>query len=419
MVSSSVSPSAMAGMAILRVLIQLLMAMVASWRIVFSAASPFLRLRAPSRVMRWVFSSFFWPTEVAHSSLMLVRRLTMLMASLTASSVFFMTGCSKEVAPVAAPAQPVRVVVVGHDSSANADAATGLVGSQEEFRLGFKTGGLISRMLVEAGDHVRAGQTLASLDTTELDAQVRQISESLNKAKRDAARAESLFKQGVLAEQVAQDARTQVAMMESNLSAARFNRQQAVIVAPANGVVLQRLAEAREVTAPGTPVLVVSRADQGWVLRVGLNDQAATRVKVGDSALVRINAYPGQTFNSRVKEVGAATDPRTGTITVTLALPSVAGVKFIAGQVGEAQLLSSKNSGQQLTVPLGAVLEGQDKKAKVYIVDAQNKAQQKIIEVGAIQDDRVIVTAGLQAGQRVVSEGAAWLNPGMPVRVLR
>lgn len=343
----------------------------------------------------------------------------LLMATLTAFSVFFMNGCSNEVTPVAAPAQPVRVVVVGHDSSANTDVATGLVGSQEEFRLGFKTGGLISRMLVEAGDNVRAGQTLATLDTTELDAQVRQISESLNKAKRDAARAESLFKQGVLAEQVAQDARTQVAMMESNLSAARFNRQQAVIVAPANGVVLQRLAEAREVTAPGTPVLVVSRADQGWVLRVGLNDQAATRVKVGDSALVRINAYPGQTFNSRVKEVGAATDPRTGTITVTLALPSVAGVKFIAGQVGEAQLLSSKNSGQQLTVPLGAVLEGQDKKAKVYIVDAQNKAQQNIIEVGAIQDDRVIVTAGLKAGQRVVSEGAAWLNPGMPVRVLR
>lgn len=343
----------------------------------------------------------------------------LVMATLTASSVFFVTGCSKASAPVTAPAQPVRVVVVGHDSSANTDVATGLVGSHEEFRLGFKTGGLISRMLVEAGDSVKAGQTLATLDTTELDAQVRQISESLSKAKRDAVRAETLFKQGVLAEQVAQDARTQVAMMESNLSAARFNRQQAVIVAPANGVVLQRLAEAREVTAPGTPVMVVSRADQGWVLRVGLNDQAATRVNVGDSALVRINAYPGQTLNSRVKEVGAATDPRTGTITVTLALPNMTGIKYIAGQVGEAQLLSSKSGSQQLTVPLGAVLEGQDKKAKVYIVDAQNKAQLKFIEAGAIQDDRVVVTAGLQAGQRVVSEGAAWLNPGMTVRVLR
>lgn len=334
-------------------------------------------------------------------------------------SLCLTAGCSTETTPTTTPAQPVRVVVVGHDSRVTADVATGLVGSQEEYRLGFKTGGLISRMLVEAGDTVRAGQTMATLDTTELDAQVRQISENLNKAKRDATRAETLFKQGVLAEQVAQDARTQVAMLESNLSAARFNRQQAVIVSPANGVVLQRLAEAREVTAPGTPVLVVSRADQGWILRVGLNDQAATRVKVGDTALVRINAYPGQTLNSRVKEVGAASDPRTGTVTVTLALPNVSGIKYIAGQVGEAQLLSATNTSQALTIPLGALLEGDQRRAKVYVLDSQNKAQLKIIETGVIQGDRVVVTAGLQAGQRVVSEGAAWLNPGMPVRVLK
>lgn len=330
-----------------------------------------------------------------------------------------LTGCGQDVVPVKAEMQPVRVIVVGNDSVASSDAATGLVGSQEEFRLGFKTGGLISRMLVEAGDSVRAGQTLATLDTTEIDAQVRQVSESLSKAKRDAERAEKLFKQGVLAEQVAQDARTQVAMMESNLSAARFNRQQAVIVAPANGVVLQRLAEAREVTAPGTPVLVVSRADQGWVLRVGLNDQAATRVKVGDTALVRLNAYPGQSLNSRVKEVGAASDPRTGTITVTLTLPNNAGLKYIAGQVGEAQLQSSTAATQRLTVPLSAVLEGEGHKAKVYVIDDKNKAQLKVIETGDIQNSRVVVMAGLQNGERVVSEGAAWLNPGMPVRILR
>ena len=338
---------------------------------------------------------------------------------LVLATMVMLTGCGQDAAPQPAELQPVRIVVVGHDSVANNDAATGLVGSQEEFRLGFKTGGLISRMLVEAGDSVRAGQTLATLDTTETDAQVRQVSESLNKAKRDAERADKLFKQGVLAEQVAQDARTQVAMMESNLSAARFNRQQAVIVAPANGVVLQRLAEAREVTAPGAPVLVVSRADQGWVLRVGLNDQAATRVKVGDKAVVRLNAYPDQSLSSQVKEVGAASDPRTGTITVTLMLPAEPGVKYIAGQVGEALLQSASGDTQHLTVPIGAVLEGQGHRAKVYVIDAQNKAQLKTIETGSIQAERVIVMAGLQRGERVVSEGAAWLNPGMPVRILR
>ena len=223
----------------------------------------------------------------------------------------------------------------------------------------------------------------------------------------------------MIAEQLAQDARTQVAMLESNLSAVRFNRQQSVIVAPSDGVVLQRLAEAREVTAPGAPVLVVSRADQGWMLRVGLNDQAATRVKKGDSADIRLNAYPARVLHGTVKEIGAASDLRTGTVTVTLTLPAEPGIKYIAGQVGEAQLRSAAQSLPELTVPLGSVLEGHGKHANVYVIDRQNKAQLKQITVGKIQEDRVIVLAGLQPGERVVSEGAAWLNPGMPVRILR
>lgn len=328
-------------------------------------------------------------------------------------------GCGQEVAPAKVELQPVRVIRAGHDSVTRQDVASGLVGSQEELRLGFKTGGLINRMLVEAGDSVRAGQTLATLDTTESDAQLRQVSESLNKARRDAERAEKLFKQGVIAEQVAQDARTQVAVMESNLSAARFNRQQAIIVAPANGVVLQRLAEAREVTAPGAPVLVVSRADKGWVLRAGLNDQAATRVRVGDVASIRLNAYPDRSLESRVKEIGAASDPRTGTITVTLTLPDDAGLKYMAGQVGEARLTSHSAETHALTVPLSAVLEGEGHRAKVYVIDDTQKAQLRVIETGAIQDSRVVVTSGLKNGEQVVSEGAAWLNPGMPVRILR
>lgn len=332
---------------------------------------------------------------------------------------FLLTACGSDVVPSKADLQPVRIEIAGHNSMANSDVATGLVGSQEEFRLAFKTGGLINRMLVEAGDSVHAGQTLAMLDTTETDAQVRQASESLVKAKRDAERASTLFKQGVIAEQVTQDARTQVAVLESNLSAVRFNRQQAIMVAPADGIVLQRLAEAREVTAPGAPVLVVSRADQGWVLRVGLNDRAATRVKIGDKAYVRLNAYPDSVLESRVKEVGAASDPRTGTITVTVTLPARPNIKYVAGQVGEARLQSGGSNTQHLTVPLGAVLEGEHHRAKVYVIDSKNHAQLKTIETGEIQEDRVAVMAGLQPGERVVSEGAAWLNPGMPVRILR
>lgn len=339
--------------------------------------------------------------------------------SLLAISSLVLLACSETRTPEAAPVQPVRVITAGADSSAARILATGLVGSQEEARLGFKTGGVISSIRVEAGARVSRGQVLATLDNTEINAQVRQASEGLTKARRDRDRAEQLFKMGVLAEQAVQDARTQVALAEASLSSASFNRQHATITAPGNGIVLQRLAEPRELAAPGAPILVVSREAQGWVLRIGLNDKAATQVRIGDPAEVRLAAYPTHVITGTVREIGGASDPRTGTVPAKVSLPAVPGLNYISGQVGEAAITPRQNTSLRITVPLGAILEGNRDQATLYVISADNKAVRRQVTVGRIQDDRVEVLAGVQAGERVVSEGAAWLNPGAPVRVLR
>lgn len=332
-----------------------------------------------------------------------------------------LTACSREPAPTTPQAQPVRVTVVGASATPARVVATGIVGSREETRLSFKTGGVISRILVEAGASVRKGQLLAALDSTEIDAQLRQAEENLGKARRDRERAEQLFKMGLLAQQPVQDARTQLALAESALTSVRFNRQHASIVAPADGVVLQRLAEPRELAAPGAPILITSRDDLGWVLRVGLSDQDAVRVHPGDAAEVSLNAYPGRTLDARVHEVGAASDLRSGTVTATLQLPATTGVKYLAGQVGEARILASagKDAPSVLAVPLGAILEGNGRQADVYVIGSDLKAMKRRVTLGSIHDASVEVVSGLQPGERVVSEGAAWLNAGMPVRILR
>lgn len=332
-----------------------------------------------------------------------------------------LVACSRAPAPAAPQAQPVRVVIVGASTSKDSVTATGIVGSREETRLSFKTGGVISRILVEAGDKVRKGQILAALDSTEIDAQLRQAEENLAKTRRDRDRAEQLFKMGLLAQQLVQDARTQVALAESSMTSVRFNRQYATIVAPADGSVLQRLAEPRELAAPGAPILVTSRDDLGWVLRVGLSDQDAVRVHPGDAVEIHLNAYPEQVISTRVREVGAASDLRSGTVTATVTLPALAGVKYLTGQVGEARIVPQAAAGTApgLSVPLGAILEGNGHEAGVYVIGTDLKAARRTVTLGSIHSDNVDVVAGLQPGERVVSEGAAWLNAGMPVRILR
>lgn len=332
-------------------------------------------------------------------------------------------GCSGKPAPAtASDIQPVRVVRAGTASGAPDVVATGLVGSQEEARLSFKTGGIIQSLRVDAGDRVRAGQVLAVLDGTELNAGQRQADASADKARRDYERAEKLFQQGLIAEQSVQDARTQLAVADSSRASARFNQQQAVLVAPGPGVVLQRLAQPHELAAPGAPVLIVSRDDLGWVLRVGLDDQAAVRVHAGDTARVTLSAYPGRVIETRVRDVGAAADPATGTVTASLFLPSDLGLTYMAGQVGEARIQAhAANAGtgtQVLSVPLGAILEGNGHAASLYVIDDKHVAHRRQVQTGVIHDGQVTVTDGLAPGEQVVSEGAAWLNPGTTVRIL-
>lgn len=328
-----------------------------------------------------------------------------------------LVACSPAPTPSSDNTQPVRVIVVGAAPTAATVQATGQLGYQEETRLSFKTGGLIQQLTVEAGDRVRQGQVLARLDATEVEAGFRQAAAAADKARRDLQRAEQLYRDGVLAEQQVQDARTQLQQAEAALSAARFNREQSVIRAAGDGVVLQRLAEPGETVPPGAPILVLGRQDLGWIVRAGLSERDAVRVRVGDAASIRLRTRPDQVLTSQVRELGAASDPRTGTISATLPLLAVDG--YLSGQIADIQIQVNTGVGDQaLTVPLKAVLEGQGTQAHVYVVQEDQRVVRQNITLGDIRDDHVVVRAGLKPGMQVVSEGAAWLNPDSRVRVL-
>ena len=105
-------------------------------------------------------------------------------------------------------------------------------------------------MLVAEGQQVRRGQPLATLDLREIDAQVCRRAQRRHKAERDLERAEALYADSVATLAQVQDARTGAEVARSGLQAAAFNRRYATIVAPADGVVLRRLAAGRRAGEP-------------------------------------------------------------------------------------------------------------------------------------------------------------------------
>jgi RND family efflux transporter MFP subunit len=269
---------------------------------------------------------------------------------------------------------------------------------------------------VDAGQTVRAGETLAALDLREIEAAVTRAQSAAEKAERDLARAGRLYADSVVTLAQLQDAETAAEVARADLEAARFNRRYAVITAPAAGVILRRRAEPGETVAPGAPVLVLGSRARGSVVRVGLADRDAVRVRHGDPAVARFDALQGRTFEGRVTEIAAAAEPGTGTYAVEVALPEAGDLA--AGLVGQVEIRPAARSRTRI-VPIEAILEADGDAATVFALSPDGAfAQRRRVTIAFITGDHVAVSAGLDGVDAVVTDGAAYLDDGSAVRVL-
>jgi len=341
---------------------------------------------------------------------------TLALASLT------LVGCARGGADpsraVDAPAL-VRAAPVTDTVLARPIVATGSVAPEDEISLGFKIGGVIARISVDAGDRVRAGQTLASLDLREIDAGLAKARSGAAKAARDLARAQRLYTDSVVTLAQLQDAETGDEVARSDLQAASVNRRYAVIVAPTDGVVFRRIAEAGENIAAGSPVLVLGSRGGGGragnVLKVGLADRDVVSIKKGDAASVRFDALSGREYTGRVSRIGAAADPGTGTYEIEITLDR--GDGLAAGLVGRVEIHPSEGVPATL-VPVEAVLEADGGDATVYALSSDGThAERRHVSVEFIDGNRVAVAKGLENVTRVLTDGAAYLDDGAAVRV--
>jgi len=350
------------------------------------------------------------------------RRPTGLAAPLltVAAPALLVAACGgSEPAPAVPQAKPVRVAEVSQAAVQSGLRAVGTLAPADEIRLSFKTGGVVASVSVEQGDRVRAGQVLAALAQEEVAAAVAQARALAEKAERDLERGRALYADEVATREQLEDLQTARDVAQANLRAAEFNARFSRIEAPAEGIVLRRLAEPDELVSPGQPVLVVGDTSGGWVVRAALSDRDVVRVRQGDAAEVTLDAYPGRRFDAKVVEMASAADPVTGTYEVKLAIDA-ADVRLVQGLVAKVEMTGTSGSAVPV-VPVHALLEADGSEAIVYVVatrETGDVAQRVAVRVGRLVGDRVEVLSGLAGGERLVTEGASYLRDGDAVRVV-
>jgi len=332
--------------------------------------------------------------------------------------ISIIAGCGNEKPkPVTAAPSLVKVIEVSPESVSIPVHSSGILLSSEELKLSFKTGGIVSRIPVREGEKVKKGQVLASLNLSEINAQVNLAQNGYDKALRDYNRARNLYADSVATLEQLQNATSAVSAAKSNLEIARFNMSHSKIFAPDNGVILRQFVRENELVSQGYPLFLFGTAGKTWKVKTGLSDRDIVRINSGDSAIITFDAWPGVKFPAIVDQVGEMANPSTGTYETELLL-SDNGYRFAAGFVGAADIFPAKKE-SYLLVPMGSIIEADRQAGYIFTVSDSNTVSKIKITIVTISGNRAAIT-GTPAGiKEIVSEGAAYVRDGEKVKIVK
>ena len=355
-----------------------------------------------------------------------------------------LSGCSNS---QAAPSEPgsatARRVDTAHVQAIDYQEtikASGQLALAEEARLSFKVGGIIRRIHVREGQNVRAGQLLAEVELDEIGAMAEQAELgtaqraiavenarlALRLAERDYRNAKGLYQDSVATLEQLENAEVQLDNARNQLNLAQkaqriqskqqrvanYNLRHAKIVAPVAGTILKKLAEPNELVGPGSPVFLFGATEKAMVLRISVTDKDIVHVRLGDRAAVQFDAYPGRSFEGRVRETASMADPYTGTFEVEVELDP-GGARLHSGFIGSATLYT-QDKHHLLQVPVDALKVADGAAGVIFTLEA-GKAQQQKVSIYRLQGNQLLLSGGLPDSAVVIVSGLSFLQDGAPV----
>ena len=375
-----------------------------------------------------------------------------------AAAVLLLAGCSRhdaESGSVATPALPavrVRVAEVRVLDEMRRVELPATVRAVESAQLAPKIMGAVESIPVTLGQGVRRGDVLAKISAGEINAKLAQAETGLAQATRDLERERALLAKEASTAETVRNLEDRQRIAQAQVDEARVMLGYTTIVAPFDGVVIQKFANEGDLAAPGRPLLAIEnparlRVETDVPESLGrLALGADVPVKIGGAArgtqetqgtqATQATAQTDQTdqsdqsdqsnqpaesageFRGRLAEVAPTSDSATRTFTAKIDLP--AGADASAGvHPGQFARVSWPAGGERnvsLVVPAAAVtLFGQME--RVFVAGGDGRASLRLVKTGARRGDMVEILAGLSAGEKVVVEGAQTLRDGQPLEV--
>ncbi|HBQ3150663.1 TPA: efflux RND transporter periplasmic adaptor subunit [Klebsiella quasipneumoniae] len=338
--------------------------------------------------------------------------------------IFLLPGCGDNHGNKTVPVRTVRYVVVGSAQTLPALERTGEIHAHDETILSFRTGGRIVTRSVDIGDRVNAGQLLATLENTTSQNQLDGAQADYEGAKASAqvaalnvSRMQKIMPTGAIARTQLDNARAdwlvaraRLKNSESALRNARENLGWTRLIAPQSGMIIEVSASAGQVVSGGQSVLTLATGEARDVVfdiakpdAIPPQEQAGLRVSLLNDPSVQASAA--------LRDISPQADPQTRTwrVRATLQNPPLA---MALGASVTVTLPATGPHGYAL--PASALSRVGDKPA-VYVINPQSQAQLRVVVPAYYTATSVIISGGLEPGDRVITAGVSKLRSGEPV----
>jgi RND family efflux transporter MFP subunit len=312
---------------------------------------------------------------------------------------------------------------------------TGALKPKEQVAITPKATGRVEKIHFQVGDLVQAGAMIAELEDDELQQQVSRANASLavarasvaqRKAERentkaDVNRADMLLKDGLISPQdfaaiktrldvldaQVQLAEAQMQQAEAELRELKIRLEQTKIYSPMNGAIAARRVDEGALVSPNTPILDIVNLST-MKTQANVPERNIGKLRVGNQAIVRVDAIPDETFTGRVARIAPVLDAATRTALIEIDILNP-GNRLKAEMFARIELDLGTMRNATLIPREGLVYRGQQ--PGVYVVDGDRPVF-RAIETGLTRDENVEVLANLDAGTTIVGRGATMLREG-------
>lgn len=277
--------------------------------------------------------------------------------------------------------------------------------------------GPVQQLRIREGDTVQRDEVLLVIGRdASAEALLVSAREEVSRQEREFERVQALVADRALPGEQLDAARAALERARAQMAQALQASGDFTVRAPWEGIVSRvEVADGRYV-APRTPLLEMFDP-QSLVLRFQVPEEHAFKLAEGDSLRASFDAFGGRTLELTIERAWPELDRRLRTRTFETPLP-LAELPFAPGQFARLSVVL-ETVPDALTVPVEAILTGVTERPRILTVDAEGIARQSEVQTGFEQDGRILVTSGLNPGDRVITNGMERVKPGQRVRLFQ